>query len=48
MPPTYHPERSEESVDVMGGIFFLPPVVRMTALRQVPLEGEGTKDSLPA
>ena len=24
-PPTCHPERSEGSVDVMGGRFFLPP-----------------------
>jgi hypothetical protein len=35
MPPTCHPERSEGSVNVMGGRFFLPPVVRMTVLRQV-------------
>ena len=34
-PPTCHPERSEASVNVMGGRFFLPPVVRMTVLRQV-------------
>jgi len=33
-PPTCHPERREGSVNVMGGRFFLHPVVRMTVLRQ--------------
>jgi hypothetical protein len=39
-PPTCHPERSEGSVNVMGGRFFLPTVVRMTVLGQAPFQGE--------
>jgi hypothetical protein len=31
-PPTCHRERSEGSVDVMGGRFFLPAIVRITVL----------------
>jgi len=40
-PPTCHPESSEWSVDVMGGRFFLLPVVRMTVLRQAFLRKRG-------
>ena len=39
-PPICHPERREGSVNVMGGRFFLPPVVRMTVLRRMPTSRE--------